>query len=210
MLAPIYGEMARRAVILYGPGVLMGASAILLVWASHSVQKSRNRAMLSALTLFERGFSEYRKRVVEELGEEADERFYYGAESRKITTSKKTKGEKNHIPDEPSPIMYQRVYDRTSAYWKNDPDMASFFLHAIQSQMNDLYYINGYLLLNTVYKALGFAETPEGAVVGWSKKVPGDDYISIGLDSDINQREGDDRWILDFNVNGSVFEYIGE
>ena len=87
--------------------------------------------------------------------------------------------------------------------------MAEFFLRAVQSQMNDLYDINGYLLLNTVYRALGFAETPEGAVVGWSRHVPGDDFISIGLDSDINQREGDDRWLLDFNVNGSVFEYIG-
>ncbi len=217
-LTPLYAEMARQAIILYGPGVLMGASAIMLVWASHSVQKNRNRAMLSALTLFERGFAEYRKRVVDEYGEEAEERLYYGAEARKITTltkdkdgkTKKTKGEKNHIPDEPSPIMYQRVYDRTTPYWKNDPDMGEFFLHAVQSQMNDIFYIQGYLLLNVVYKSLGFAETPEGAVVGWSKNAPGDDFISIGLDNDINQREGDDRWILDFNVNGPVFEYIGE
>lgn len=218
MLTPMYGEMARRAIILYGPGVLMGVSAVTLIWASHNVQKNRNRAMLSALTLFERGFAEYRKRVVGELGEEADERFYYGAETRKITTltkdkdgkTKKTKGEKNHIPDEPSPIMYQRTYDRAARYWKNDPDMAQFFLHAIQSQMNDILYIQGYLLLNVVYKSLGFAETPEGAVVGWSKNAPGDNFVSIGLDNDINQREGDDRWILDFNVNGPIFEYIGE
>jgi len=217
MLTPLYGELARRAIILYGPGVLMGVSAITLIWASHSVQKNRNRAMLSALTLFERGFAEYRKRVVDEYGVEAEERLYYGAESRKITTltkdkdgkTKKTKGEQNHLPDEPSPIMYQRTFDSTTPYWKNDPDMAKFFLQAVQSQMNDLYYIQGYVMLNTVYKSLGFAETPEGAVVGWSKNVPGDDFISFGLDNDINQREGDDRWLLDFNVNGSVFEYIG-
>jgi hypothetical protein len=217
-LTPLYGEMVRRAVILYGPGILMGVSAIALILASHSVQKRRNRALLSALTLFERGFSEYRKRVVNELGAEADERFYYGAESRKITTlikdedgnTKKIKGKKNHIPDEPTPIIYQRVFDQTNPLWRNDPDMNEFMLRAIQSQMNDLYYINGYLMLNTVYKSLGFAESPEGAIVGWSTKVPGDDFISIGLDHSINAREGDDRWFLDFNVNGSVFEHIGE
>lgn len=218
MLVPLYMDATRRAAILYGPAVLMGISSIALLMASHGVLRGRNRALLSALTLFERGFAEYRKRVVDELGEEADERFYYGAESRKITTLTKNKDGKttkkksilNHIPESPTPMIYSRVFDEGNMNWSSDSDMSEYFLRAVAQQMNDTLYIQGYVLLNTVYKSLGFAESPEGAVVGWSNKVPGDEYISFGLENDINQRAGDNRWILDFNVNGVVFERIGE
>ena len=218
MLVPLYMEATRRAAVLYGPAVLMGVASISLLMASHGTLRSRNRALMSALTLFERGFAEYRKRVVDELGEEADERFYYGAEARRITTltknkdgkSVKKKSTKNHIPEKPTPMIYSRVFDEANMNWSPDSDMSEYFLRAVQTQMNDTLYIQGYVMLNTVYRSLGFSESPEGAVVGWSKKVPGDDFISFGLGNDINQRAGDNRWILDFNVNGVVFERIGE
>ncbi len=218
MLLPLYLEGVRRGIMLYGPGALMGITAIALILASHSSMRNRNQALLSTLTLFQQGFATYRKRVVSELGEEADERYYYGADSRKITTleidedgkKKKRKGTENHIPDEPDPIMYQRIFDETCSEWSPDSDMSEYFLRAVQQHMNDKLVIRGYVLLNEAYKALGFHESPEGAVVGWSKNVPGDDYVSFGLENDINQRPGDDRWVLDFNVNGVVYETIGE
>ena len=223
MLAPLYLKAARQALLLYGPAVMMGLASVGLVLASHNVLRDRNRALMGALTLFERGFALYRGRVVDELGVEADERFYYGAEQRKITTltkdkdgkSKKKKSTENHIPETPSPMIYSRVFDETNRVWQQaDPDVADdlneYYLNAVQSQMNDRLYLQGYVLLNTVYAALGFADSPEGAVVGWSKNVPGDNYISFGINNDINRRPGDNRWILDFNVNGVVFETIGE
>lgn len=219
MLAPIYVESARRAGILYGPGILMGITSVALILASHGVIKGRNRSLIATVGLLERGFSTYRSRVVAELGEEADERFYYGGYSRKTTTlevdengkKKKIKGTENHIPEEVSPIIYQRVFEEFSnVNWSPDEDMSEYFLRAVEQQMNDILHIKGYLMLNTVYKSLGYGDSPEGAVVGWSQKVRGDDHVSFGLEKDINQREGDNRWILDFNVNGVVYDRIGE
>ncbi len=154
----------------------------------------------------------------DDRGEEADERFYYGAESRKITTltknkdgkSTKKKSNKNHIPENASPMIYSRIFDETNKNWSPDSDMSEWFLRSVQKMMNDQLYGHGHVMLNYVYKSLGFAESPEGAVVGWSQKVPGDDFVSFGLDNDINQRPGDNRWMLDFNVNGVVFYRIGE
>lgn len=218
MLTPIYIMGARRVVTLYGPGIMMGAASLFLLLASHGTLRRRNKALLSTIGVVSQGFAIYRQRVVAEQGTEADERFYYGAEARKVTTleidadgkKKKTKSTKNHIPDEPDPIMYQRTFDHTMPMWNSDPDMNEFFLQITQQHMDDWLKIKGYVLLNEAYAALGFEETPEGAVVGWSTNVPGDDYVSFGLDNDINKREGDDRWILDFNVNGVVFDTIGE
>jgi hypothetical protein len=218
MLAPLYVRMVRQGAVLYGPGILMGVTAVSFILASHKVMKGRNRALAGALTLFQQGFSEYRRRVVEELGGEADERFYYGADARTVTTlekdedgkSKKKKGTENHIPENPTPIIYQRVFDATNPYWKPDRDMNEYFLRSVQQQMEDYLYLNGHVMLNTVYKALGYEDSPEGAVVGWSKNVPGDDFVRFGLDNPINLHPGDNRWFLDFNVNGVVFEHIGD
>ncbi len=217
LLLPLYVETSKRAVILYGPSILMGAGALALILASHKSLQTRNRALIATVGLLERGFNEYRKRVRDEMGVEADERFYYGAEARSVTTvemkdgkKKKRKETKNHIPEEYSPIMYQRTFDETNQNWSNMDDKNDFFLHMVERYMNDQFTIKGWMILNDVYKALGFKETPEGAVVGWSKNVEGDEFISIGLDNDINMREGDTRFILDFNVNGVIFNHIGE
>lgn len=218
-LAMQYRYIAVDAVKLYGPGILMGAGSIALILASHGVLRGRNKALGAAVAITQQGFNIYRQRVVAELGAEADERFYYGAEARSITTlettedgkNKKVKGAANHMPEElPDPIMYGRWYTNTNINWFQTPDQREFWLRAVEKQMNDQLYLRGYVMLNSVYKALGFDETPEGAVVGWAKKAHGDDFIDFGLDRDINQRQGDERWFLDFNVNGVVFELIGE
>ena len=218
MLLPLYIETARRVAVLYGPSVLMGIASLGLILASHKSLKTRNRALVSTIALIERGFAQYRKRVVGEMGTEADERFYYGAEARGVTTvtvdedgkKKKKKETKNHIPEEYDPSMYERVFDETNNNWSNNEEMTEFFLRMTEDHLNGQLTIKGWMTLNTVYKSLGFEDSPEGAVVGWSKKVPGDDYISFGIDNDINRREGDYRYILDFNVNGVILNHIGE
>lgn len=218
MLVPFYIEGGRRAAVLYGPSVIMGIGALALILASHKSLRSRNRALIATVGVLERAFSQYRKRVVSEMGEEADTRFYYGAEARTVTTvtvgkdgkKKKKKESENHISETPDPIMYQRLFDETNRNWSNMDDMSEFFLRSTERYMNDILAIKGWVLLNTAYEALGFEASPEGAVVGWSRNVPGDEFISFGIDHDINMRESDDRYILDFNVSGVILDHIGE
>ena len=219
MLMPHVLEGGRQAAVLYGPAVLMAMSSVAFILASHGSLQKRNKALMGTVALIERGFREYRKRVVDEYGEDAEQRLYYGAEGRNVATveidpetgkKKKKRSKKNHIPETVSPIIYQRVFDETNINWSPDPDLNDFFLRSTQTQMNDWYDIKGHVVLNDVYRALGFAESPEGCVVGWSKAVPGDGYIVFGLDSDINLREGDNRKILDFNVSGVVYDRVGE
>jgi hypothetical protein len=217
ILAPYYTEIAKRSIRLYGPGVLMGVSSVALILASHGVLRGRNQALMATVGLLQQSIEEYRKRVRAEYGEAAEERLYYGAEERATTVlevdengkAKKRKKKQNHISEIPDPLMYSRIWDETNPNWKPDADISDFYLNSVQQQMNDKLYLRGYVMLNDVYRALGFAESPEGAVVGWSNVAGGDDFISFGLDADINQREGDSRRHLDFNVNGVVWELIG-
>ena len=217
MLLPLYTEVAVRAIKLYAPPVLLGVSGVALVMASHGVLKGREKALLGGLAMFQQGFSEYRKRVVGEYGVEAEERLYYGLEPRKVVTlektdngkSKKRKTVQNHIPDEPAPIMYQRVFAEGRHGWSVDPSLTEFFIQTQENHLNEKLRWRETVLLNDAYEMLGFSPTPYGCLVGWSTKAPGDDRIDFGLGLDVNQRMPENRFMLDFNVNGEVWMHVG-
>jgi hypothetical protein len=218
-LGPLYVEAARRGAIVYGPSVLMGIGALALIVTSHRSLKARNRALMSMAALLERGFSKYRERVRDELGVEADQRFYYGAETRTVNTitvgkdgkkKKSKKEDKNHIPENVETIMYQRVFDEFNVNWAEGDELNQWFL-GLAVDMYQLKLRNhGWVSLNEVLDHLGFEKTGYGQVVGWSLKDDGDHYIDFGLDDDINQRESERRIFLNFNVSGNILPYIEE
>jgi hypothetical protein len=218
IVKPLYGTLVLDTIKLYGPGVIMGLGSIALIMASHGVLRNRNRALISSVALLERGFSTYRKRVVDEFGKDADERLYFGAESRDVVTieetkdgkTRKRKSKRNHIPENPTPLLYGRVFDETIPRWSPDRSRNETWLRMMQSMMNDKLDQYHVVFLNDVYAQLGFRKTAVGAVAGWCKDLPGGDgYISFGLDNAINLNKGDNRWILDFNVQGNILDGVG-
>ena len=217
IMALSYRMYATTLLRLYGPGVLMGVSAVGFVLASHGVLKGRQRALMATAAILQQSFTEYRKRVQEEVGSETEERLYYGAEERSVTRlvtdedgkARKRKGKENHIPEKPDPMMYSRLFDETNREWKQDPKLRVYWLEMTQQHMNDYLRMRGHVLLNDVYDALGFSRTSYGALVGWSNQAYGDEFIDFGLTADINQRPEDGRYLLDFNVHGEIFHLIG-
>lgn len=215
ILFPLYVETARRSAIIYGPSVLMGVGALALIVTSHRSMKARNRALMGMAAVLERSFNKYRERVRDELGEEADERFYYGAESRKINvldeSGKKTKKKesKNHQPEEFSPIMYQRRFDEYNVNWDENDDMNLWWLDLAQQHFTLQLQSHGWVSLNEVYKYLGFKRTGWGQAVGWLRD-EGDGFVDFGLDADINQRPEEREFLLDFNVSGYMLDTLDE
>ena len=56
----------------------MGGLSIAALTRSHNILTKRNAALTAAYGALEKGFSEYRARVVEKYGEEEDRDFRYG------------------------------------------------------------------------------------------------------------------------------------
>lgn len=218
--APYYLEGAKRAALLYGPAVVTGLGALMLILASHNKLRDRNRALVSALTLLQTSLIEYRRRVTEEYGEEAEHRLFYGLDKRVINTvevtesgkKKKKKSEENVLPETPSPVMYQKVWDETNPGWSADPDIRQWTVFQAEATANLQLQHKGWILLNDVYEMLGIPKTGVGAVVGWSKKKiaagTGDDTISFGLELPHNNVPGQRAYLLDFNVHGSIIDDI--
>jgi hypothetical protein len=214
-LGRVYGAYAAQLVKHYGPSLAWGGVSLYLLLTSHGIMRGRNKALLASAKAIEVAFSEYRKRVVENEGEAADQRYFHGTREEVIVEkivdengkSKKNKTTQPRIGEDPG-LLYSRVYDASNIDHEADRSLNLFKLKSIQSWMNDMLRIRKVIMLNDVYDELSLARSPEGAVVGWALNGPGDDFIDFGLDDPVNHGP-ENRFLLNFNVNGVVYDLIG-
>lgn len=213
--AIIYIRGGAAIAKLYAPSVILGAASIAMLTKSHNILSDRNAALVAAYTALDKGFREYRARVVEKYGEEQDQEFRYDTEL--VVSSqekgKKPKTERRVSPDSPS--IYARFFDEYSDQWSKEPEYNRLFLKCQQNWANDMLRARGHLFLNEVYRTLGIPHSTAGSVVGWKLGSGGDDYVDFGVfipdGSDrvrdfVNGREG--SILLDFNVDGVIYDQI--
>lgn len=202
---------------LYAPAIIVGGLSIVALTSSHRILTRRNAALTAAYAALDRGFQEYRARVVEKYGEEVDRNLRYG--SREIEIVDPDTGKKSIVtrvgPGEPS--IYARFFDQVSStLWSKQPEYNFAFLNAQQNWANDLLRKRGHVFLNEVYDMLGFERTSAGSVVGWLMRRDGstDNYINFGVFDGATQSARDfvngfeGAILLDFNVDGVIYDKI--
>lgn len=217
-----YLRAGGRLVKLYSPAVLMGGASISAVLCGHSILHKRNLAMAAAYSALDEGWTRYRKRVVDELGEEADRKFRHGAVVEDVEIEevddngkkKKKKVKAENIKDDEISI-YAKFFDQGSVKWTKNADDNLFILRNLERYANEMLQARGHLFLNEVYDMLDIPRTRAGSVVGW-KLGNGDDYVSFGL-YDRSDKESIRRFVngyeavilLDFNVDeGFIYDKI--
>lgn len=67
-------EKVKEAGPAYIPAVLLGATTIACIFGANILNKKQQAAMASAYALLDQSFKEYRKKVIDIYGEEADEK----------------------------------------------------------------------------------------------------------------------------------------
>jgi hypothetical protein len=205
---------------LYAPSVVIGSLSIACLIGSHVILKKRNVALMAAYKLVEKGFADYRKRVIDEFGEEKDRLLKNGITQSKISvveidengkTKKSTKVVETVDPNAVS--MYAKFFDEASINWSKTPEYNLTFLKCAQNTANDLLHSRKHIFLNEVYDMIGVPRTKAGAVVGWVLG-EGDDYVDFGIFTRDTFRvrdfvNGYERSILlDFNVTGVIYDMI--
>lgn len=204
-----------KVTTLYAPSIILGAVSIAALTKSHNMLSERNAALTAAYVALDKGFNEYRRRVIDKYGEEQDQEFRYDAEEVEVVDEKgKKKKEKRVGPGGAS--IYARFFDEYSTNWSKDPEVNRLFLKCQQNFANDLLHTRGHLFLNEVYEILGLPHTSPGAIVGWLNKTnDGDGYVDFGVfvadggdrvRDFVNGREG--SVLLDFNVDGPIWDLI--
>ena len=223
-LAIVYTQTAMKFIKLYGPSVILGAASISCILASHHILSKRNAALAAAYSIVDRGFKEYRGRVVDRFGEAVDKELKYDIkaeeiEEKVIDEDGEEKVEKKVVqvanPSEYSD--YAKFYDDGCAGWSKNPELNLMFLKRQQCYANNKLKTEGHLFLNDVYEMLGIPKTKAGQIVGWiydEKNPNGDNYVDFGI-YDIHSAanrdfvNGYERTILlDFNVDGNILDLI--
>lgn len=227
-LTIVYLQTGIKIVKLYAPAVILGTLSIGCILKSNNILSKRNVALTAAYATIDKGFKEYRNRVIERFGEQVDHEIRHNIKSqtiekkvvdengkeKKIKETIEVAGVINEASD------YARYFDKqTSRCCEGIENYDLMFLKAQQQFANDRLRAYGRLFLNDVYKELGIETTPAGQVVGWiydpeNKDHIGDDYIDFGIlevhrEAD-DERTGEKKFertiLLDFNVDGNVWD----
>ena len=213
---------AAKIVKLYAPSVIMEATSIGVIFASNDIMRKRNASMAAAYATLNSMYKRYRQNVIESYGEEVDKDMRFGVKHEKVTEidedGNKVKVDAR-IVDLDNTALAISDYSRFFQMGCKGFDASSgrynlLYLKGIQAMFNNKLIADGYVMLNDVYRELGFDTIPEGWSIGWvydEANPIGDNYIDFGLYEarNKNQRAVND-WepviLMDFNVDGNLYE----
>lgn len=224
-LTIMYAQRGLKIARLYAPAVMLGAVSIVTILSGHNILRKRNAALAAAYATVDKGFREYRGRVIERFGEELDKELKYNIKSKEldeIKVNKKTGKEEVvkksvHVVNPNEYSDYARFFDDGCTGWTKDPEFNLMFLKDQQRYADDRLKSKGSLFLNEVYDMLGIPRTKAGACVGWiydEKNPVGDNFVDFGIYDLYNEKghdfvNGYERTILlDFNVDGNILDLI--
>lgn len=223
-LAIVYVQAGVKVAKLYGPSILLGAVSVTSILAGHNILRKRNVALAAAYTAVDKGFKEYRGRLIERFGEELDKELRYNIKTKQIEETVVDENGEQHTETRDVAVselgdysIYAQFYDDGCTGFTKDAESNRKFLILQQNWANDKLKSQGYLFLNDVYESLGIPKSRAGHVVGWiyDKNNPiGDNKVDFGI-YDLHKRANRDfvnRYehviLLDFNVDGPILDRV--
>lgn len=221
--AIVYVKTGVELVKIYTPAIIVTGVSIALILQSHNLLTKRNAALVAAYKLLDSSFKEYRKRVIEEYGDETDQKFRFGQheiEVSEVNSKGKEKKVKNKVLDSKDIAPYAfRFAEETSTMFKRNYDMNLNVLRSVERFANDRLRWRGHLFLNEVLDDLGMERTAAGAVVGWvyghnEHNENNDQVVIFDIESPVNEEMQNVKdsmiqpFYLNFNVDGVIYDQI--
>lgn len=223
-LTIVYVQTGVKLAKLYGPAIAVGALSITGIVASNRILRKRNVAIAAAYATVERGFKDYRGRVIERFGKDLDRELKYDIKAKEleeIVTDEKGKEKVKKTTVNTATVSTHnsnsRIFDETCPNWEKNAEYNNMFLRQTQDWANRKLQEKGYLFLNEVYEMLGFQASQQGQILGWIYD-PNDpscnNYVDFGIDDISNEQKrlfinGYERSIiLDFNYDGDILSLM--
>lgn len=222
-LAIAYAETGVEVMKTYVPAAIIMTLSLSSILASCSILRKRNLALMTAYATLNKTFGDYRERVVNKYGKDAEEEIRYGIEKRKITEeiideNGKKKNVKKEVEvstvDANNSTIFEFSKD-TTTHFDSVMDYNRQFLSARQSLANDMLIANGYLFLNEVLDLLDIDRTADGFMLGWiydpnNNEVGDNEVLFRAKESfkEVEDIEGNPVLVpiinLDFNYDGVI------
>lgn len=171
-------EVCKTAAPVYIPTVLFGASTIVCIVGANVLNKRQQAALVSVYALIENSYKEYRAKVKELYGTEADKKVNEEiAKDKYEETDIQVKDDKELFYD----AFSKRYFESTMA----DVLTAEYELNRIITTAGGVY-------LNDYYEWLDLETTVEGKELGWSTGILESMYWTNWVDFDHNKVVMDD------------------
>ena len=182
-------EIVKTAGPAYIPAVLVGMSSIACIFGANVLNQRQQASLMSAYALLDNSYKEYKTKVIELYGEEADSRVREAIAKDKYTG--------DEVDDDNDKVLF---YDEFSGRYFNST--VADILKA-ELEVNKTLSDWGGLYLNDVYEMLGIPTTDYGDHLGWSAAGMYEMYWSQWLDF-IHEKftfdDGLECYILTFGV----------
>lgn len=155
-------ETVKVAAPVYIPTVLIGTSTLICVFGANVLNKHKQASLASAYALIDTSYKEYKKKVIDLYGEEAD----------------------NKVREEIAKDKYDEIEmslsDGKQLFY--DEFSGRYFESTLAEVQRAEYHLNrnmalsSYVCLNEFYDLLGIEEVPGGDEIGWSSFALGEMY----------------------------------
>jgi hypothetical protein len=212
-VSKVYVKGALEISKLYGPSITLGLASIGSIIAAHGIMQRRTVAIAAAYKALETTFSEYRRRVIAEVGEEKEFDIRTNKKEVSVVSEDGTKS-KAITADTNAISVYARFFDEHSQNWSKTSEYNLMFLKSQQNYANDLLHARGHVFLNDVYDMLGIPRSKAGQIVGWVISKDGDNFVDFGIYDHYNNNAHsfvnclEHSILLDFNVDGVIYDLI--
>lgn len=217
----VYANASWKFAKLYAPTAGLTMASIGLILTSHGILNKRYVGLSAAYSALDGAFKDYRKRVANVLGEDAEKVLNNGGKVEKSIKvideddNVATKSGSNIVIQNHKNSPYEFDFNRFTAkgVWEPSADYIEMRLRNTQNYFNELLNARGHVFLNEILDELGMARTPAGAVCGWVKGA-GDDYIDFGYQESFKRDYNTDSDLcvknvhLNFNCDGSIWDMI--
>jgi len=194
-LTKTYLKAGLKVGALYAPSLLLFGASVSCILGSHNIMKSRNLALTAACATLDKSYKEYRKRVKDKIGEEAEEKLYKDIHKDEIEVVDPKTGEvikkKANVPHVKEDHDWNVMYDCGNNCWGRDALQNFDWLMMQQTYLTEKLRRRGYLFLHEVYDTLGCTTAQLGAkkarasrILGWIYDPSNPNrncYVSFGL-----------------------------
>ena len=161
-------EIIKATAVCYVPAFIMGVSTLTCIFGANVLNKRQQAALISAYTLIDNSYKEYKNKLKELYGEEAHNNIVDSLmveKAQQIDIYAQGIFSSSNLAIEDGTSEPRLFYDEYSG---------RYFESTIERVMNAEYHLNrNYILggsvpLNMLYEFLGLETTDYGDAVGWS------------------------------------------
>ena len=175
-------EKAKATALTYLPSILIGGTTIICIFGAQSLNRKQQASMMSAYAMLDQSYKDYRRKLKELYGEEADHRIIEALAVEKSEKVSVTASCLLHDVD-----LSIGGHEGESVLWY-DEFSKRFFEATIEQVLTAEYHINrNYILageenVNEFYEFLGLEGIEKGDCIGWTPYDEGEYWIDFNPD----------------------------